>query len=318
MATDGRGVSHTRGSGAVAVPLPAGQTAGMSQWSDLARPPLRQPALARALTLGPDADWRAVEVVAATGSTNADVAARARDGEPEGLVLVADHQDAGRGRLGRSWQAPPRAALAVSVLLRPAVDPARWSWLPLLVGLGVAEALTRTCGLPAGLKWPNDVLVPEPVRGEAPEQGERRKVCGVLAEAVAGPDGVPVAAVLGFGLNVDQARDELPVPAATSLRLAGAATLDRDTVLRACLRAVAVRYRSWVEAGGDPRASGLGAAYREACLTLGLEVEVSLPGDAEPVRGVAEEVDDEGRLVVRTPSGPRALAAGDVVHVRPA
>ncbi len=290
----------------------------MSQWSDLARPPLRRPALARALTQGPDAAWRALEVVASTGSTNADVAARARAGEPEGLVVVADHQDAGRGRLGRGWQAPPRAALAVSVLLRPPVDPARWSWLPLLTGLGVAEALVRTCGVPAGLKWPNDVLVPEPERGRPPEEGERRKVCGVLVEAVTGPDGAPVAAVAGFGLNVDQGRDELPVPGATSLRLAGAATLDRDTVLRACLRAVAVRYRQWVDADGDPRASGVGAAYREACLTLGLEVEVTLPGRSAPLRGVAEEVDDEGRLVVSASGGREALAAGDVVHVRPA
>lgn len=294
----------------------------MNVWSDLSRPPLRQAGLSRALTQGGTASsWRALEVVPRTGSTNADVAARARAGEAEGLVLTADHQTGGRGRLDRAWTAPPRSSLAVSVLLRPSVDPARWSWLPLLVGVAVAEALNRTCGVPAGLKWPNDVLVPEPRRGEAPELGERRKVCGILAEAVAGPDGVPVAAVVGFGLNVDQERPELPVPQATSLRLAGAATLDRDTVLRACLRAVAVRYRAWVEAGGDPRGGGLGAAYRAACLTLGQLVEVQLPG-AEPVRGVAEEVDAEGRLVVATGGGPDggrwALAAGDVVHVRPA
>jgi BirA family biotin operon repressor/biotin-[acetyl-CoA-carboxylase] ligase len=289
----------------------------VNQWTDLRRPPLRQRALARALTQGPEASWRAIEVVPRTGSTNADVAARAREGEPEGLVLVADHQEAGRGRLGRAWTAPPRAALAVSMLLRPAVDPARWSWLPLLVGVGITDALTRTCGLRAGLKWPNDVLVPEPRPGERPDDGERRKVCGILAEAVPGPDGAPGAAVVGFGLNVDQERAELPVPDATSLRLAGSAILDRDTVLRACLRAVGVRYRRWVEAGGDPRASGIGAAYREACRTLGLEVEVQRPG-TEPVRGVADEVDDAGRLVVTERGGGReALAAGDVVHVRP-
>ena len=172
------------------------------------------------------------------------------------------------------------------------------------------------CGVDAGLKWPNDVLVPEAGRGERSTDAPLRKVCGVLAEAVPGPDGVPVAAVVGFGLNVDQARDELPVPTATSLRLAGSATLDRDTVLRACLRAVAVRYRRWVEAAGDPRVGDVGAAYREACLTLGREVEVQLPG-AEPLRGVAEEVDDAGRLVVAVEgAGRRTLAAGDVVHVR--
>jgi BirA family transcriptional regulator, biotin operon repressor / biotin---[acetyl-CoA-carboxylase] ligase len=289
---------------------------GVSQWTDLRRPPLREPALARALTEGPDAPWRAIEVVPETGSTNAELVARAGAGEPEGLVLAADHQAAGRGRLGRSWSAPPRSSLAVSMLLRPAVDPSRWSWLPLLVGVAVTDALTHTCGVAAGLKWPNDVLIPQPRRGERPEDGERLKVCGILAEAVPGPMGAG-AAVLGFGLNVDQERDELPVPGATSLRLAGSATLDRDTVLRACLRAVAARYRRWVEAGGDPRGSGIGAAYREACLSLGLEVEVQLPG-SEPVRGVAQEVDDAGRLVVETGAGRRALAAGDVVHVRPA
>jgi BirA family biotin operon repressor/biotin-[acetyl-CoA-carboxylase] ligase len=287
----------------------------VNPWTDLQRPPLRQAALARALTQGPDAAWRVIEVVPETGSTNADVAARARAGEAEGLVLAADHQVAGRGRLGRAWEAPPRAGLAVSVLLRPPVAADRWSWLPLLTGLAVVDALTRVCGLPAGLKWPNDVLVPEPVRGRPPEQGERRKVCGVLAEAVHGADGVPAAAVVGFGLNVDQERDELPVPTATSLRLAGAATLDRDTVLRACLRALAVRYRRWADAGGDPRASGVGPAYREACLSLGQEVDVRLPGP-NGVRGVAEGVDDDGRLVVAAPDGVHALAAGDVVHVR--
>jgi BirA family biotin operon repressor/biotin-[acetyl-CoA-carboxylase] ligase len=289
----------------------------VNPWTDLQRPPLRRAALERALTQGPDAAWRAVEVVAQTGSTNADLVARARTGEPEGLVLAADHQVAGRGRLGRGWDAPPRAGLAVSVLLRPPVDPARWSWLPLLTGLAVVDALTRVCGVPAGLKWPNDVLVPEPVRGRPPEQGERRKVCGVLAEAVPGADGVPAAAVVGLGLNVDQERDELPVPTATSLRLAGAATLDRDTVLRACLRALAARYGRWVDAGGSARASGVGAAYREACLTLGQEVEVQLPG-RDRLRGVAEGVDDDGRLVVASPAGVQALAAGDVVHLRPA
>ena len=285
-------------------------------WTDLDRPPLREVAVARALTQGPDAAWREVHVVASTGSTNADVARLAAAGEPEGYVLVADHQAAGRGRLGRSWWAPPRAGLAASVLLRPSVDPARWSWLPLLAGLGVVDALRRVCGVDAGLKWPNDVLVPEAGRGERPGDAPLRKVCGVLAEAVPGPDGVPVAAVVGFGLNVDQVRDELPVPTATSLRLAGSATLDRDTVLRACLRAVAVRYRGWVDADGDPRAGDVGAAYREACVTLGREVEVQLPG-VEPLHGVAEEVDDAGRLVVAVRGGARrTLAAGDVVHVR--
>jgi BirA family biotin operon repressor/biotin-[acetyl-CoA-carboxylase] ligase len=282
-----------------------------SRYTSLDRPPLSEQALTSALT-GPNGSWRALAVVAETGSTNADVAARAAGGEAEGLVLVTDHQRAGRGRLSRTWSSPPRSSLAVSVLLRPQGVPAeRLGWLPLLGGLAVVDALTSRCGLPARLKWPNDVLVTD--------EGEERKVCGILAEVVPGhgtaPDGQGLAVVLGAGINVTQTRAELPVPAATSLRLAGAATTDRDTVLRAYLRALAVRYRAFVAAAGDPRSSGIGSAYREACATLGRQVEIHLPsGSAE--RGLAQEVDDEGRLVVLVGEEPRPFAAGDVVHVR--
>ncbi|MBL8932296.1 MAG: biotin--[acetyl-CoA-carboxylase] ligase [Kineosporiaceae bacterium] len=290
------------------------QTPPPSPFTDLDRPPLRARALTTALT-GPDGAWRAVEVVAETGSTNADLAVRAAAGEPEGLVLVADHQRSGRGRLARQWSAPVRSAISVSVLLRPGGIPAeRLGWIPLLGGVAVVDALRERCGLPARLKWPNDVLVPRDGLPEDPRDG---KVCGVLAEVV---PGTPVPAiVLGVGINVTQTRAELPVPTATSLRLAGSAVTDRDTVLRAYLRALAVRYRAFVDAAGDPRRSGIGAAYREACATLGMRVEVQLPGD-DRVRGRAQEVDEDGRLVVlvEQTGGPvfRPFAAGDVVHLR--
>ncbi len=285
-----------------------GRTVGNGPWSELSRPPLRETPLRLALAGGLRPAWRQVVVVAGTGSTNADLAARAAAGEPGGLVLVADHQSAGRGRLARTWTAPARSSVAVSVLLRPAqdggVERARWAWLPLLAGVAAVDALTRTCGLPARLKWPNDVLVPDPDAGAA------GKICGILAEVVGD------AVVLGAGINASQGREELP-PGGTSLLLAGAATTSRDTVVRAYLRALAARYQQWVGAGGDPRASGIGPAYREACATLGLPVQVRLPG-ADPVVGLAEEVDDEGRLVVRDRAGRLVpLAAGDVVHVRP-
>src|SRR5687767_6535766 len=118
-------------------------------WERLDRPPLRSAALRRALTSGPRPAWRDLLVVPATGSTNADLAERARAGEPEGLVLTTDDQRAGRGRLDRPWTAPPRSSLAASVLLRPPVPPARWSWLSLLAGVAVTDALVRTCGLEA-------------------------------------------------------------------------------------------------------------------------------------------------------------------------
>ncbi|MGN6299723.1 MAG: biotin--[acetyl-CoA-carboxylase] ligase [Angustibacter sp.] len=279
-------------------------TPGSTPWADLSRPPLRAAALRRAL-LDPAGPWTSLEVVAATGSTNADLAALARAGRAApGAVLTTDDQQAGRGRRDRTWTTPPRSSVAVSVLLQPRDVPrAAWTWLPLVVGVGVVDALVRVAGLDARLKWPNDVLVGD------------LKICGVLAEVVETPDGPAVVA--GIGLNVSQSAEELPVPTATSLAVAGAATTDRDTVLRAVLRGVAARYDAWTQADGDPRRSSVGAAYRERCATIGQQVRVELPGE-QVLTGEAEGVDDEGRLLVRAHSGDvRALAAGDVVHVRP-
>jgi BirA family biotin operon repressor/biotin-[acetyl-CoA-carboxylase] ligase len=283
---------------------------------------LRAAALRRALLHPP---WTSVDVVAATGSTNADLATAAQSGAVgPGAVLVTDHQRQGRGRRDRTWTAPPRSSLAVSVLLAPGagatpVPSTRWSWLPLLAGLGVVDALVRTAGLEARLKWPNDVLVETPAG--APTTGGWHKVCGVLAEVVPTPSGQAV--VVGMGINVNQREDELPgagpggVPGG-SLATLGAATTDRDTVLRSVLRAIGARYEQWVDAGGDPRASGVGAAYREASATIGQRVVVHLPG-GEALPGVAEGVDDDGCLLLKPDdgSGVRALAAGDVVHLRP-
>ena len=132
-------------------------------------------------------------------------AARQETAEP-GTVLVADYQSAGRGRLGRTWTAPPGTSIAMSVLVRPdGVDPARWTWLPLLTGLAVADGLSGAAGLEARLKWPNDVLVGD------------RKVCGILAERVETPVGP--ACVVGMGINTHLERADLPVPTATSVAI---------------------------------------------------------------------------------------------------
>jgi len=245
-----------------------------SRYGDLDRPPLRAEALARALAAD---GWR-VEVLPETGSTNAVVAERARAGEEPGLVVVAERQTAGRGRLDRQWLSPPRAGLTFSVLLAP--PPAQLSWVPLMGGLAVATAVREQTGVDAVLKWPNDVLVGD------------RKLAGLLAEAVDGK------VVLGIGLNVTTRREELPVEQATSLALEGADTTDRDTLLRAVLRALSF---------GEAQRS----AYRQLCSTLGRQVRVELPG-GDSVEGTAQEVDDQGRLVV----DGVAYAAGDVVHLR--
>ncbi len=251
----------------------------------------------RAFTLTPTL-WRDIRIVEETGSTNADVHAAATAGAPEGLVLIAERQTGGRGRLGRSWEAPARSGLTFSVLLRPAaVPPVNRGWIPLLAGIAVADVLRQVAEVDAQLKWPNDVLVGD------------LKVAGILAEVI------DDAVVVGIGLNVSLRPEELPVPAATSLAIEGAATTDRDPILRAVLRELARRYVAWRDGGGGPGAGGVRAAYAERCLTLGEKVRVALPSGDE-LEGEAIAVDVLGQLVVRTESGDRKLSAGDVVHVR--
>ena len=267
-----------------------------------ARAPLDAASLHRQ-AVRPDALWRAVEVVGRTGSTNADLLARALAGEPEGVVLAAEEQTAGRGRMGRAWVAPPRAALTFSMLLRPTPPPVRRGWLPLLAGLAVAEAVTAVTGVPVGLKWPNDVLV-----GDA-------KLCGILAESAGD------AVVVGVGLNVSTEPAELPGPGpgalpATSLRAAGATALDREPLLLAILAAVERWYQAWQNARGDPERSGLRAAYTGRSATIGRNIRAELPG-GKTLSGPAVGVDPDGRLLVRVSSGAEvAVAAGDVVHLR--
>ncbi|OII66597.1 biotin--[acetyl-CoA-carboxylase] ligase [Streptomyces sp. CC77] len=277
------------------------------RWSDLDRPPLNAAALRRAL-LRPGSLWTSLEVVPSVDSTNSDLARRAPD-LPEGAVLVAEEQTAGRGRLDRTWSAPARSGIFVSVLLKPAVPVQRLAWLPLLTGVAAATALARAAGVDTALKWPNDLLVHV---GKGADK-EERKAGGILAERAA-EHGV----VVGLGLNVTLRADELPVPTAGSLALADAVCTDRDPLLRAVLRSLEEWYRRWTAADGDPAASGLQEAYAAGCATLGRTVRAELPGD-RALTGEAVAVDGDGRLVVATADGGReAVGAGDIVHLRPA
>ncbi|MFF1299239.1 MULTISPECIES: biotin--[acetyl-CoA-carboxylase] ligase [unclassified Streptomyces] len=280
-----------------------------SRWSDLDRPPLNGAALRRGLVRdgGHGGLYCDVDVVQSTGSTNNDLVGLAVKGDAEeGAVLVAEEQTAGRGRLDRQWTAPARSGLFFSVLLKPAEVPvARWGWLPLLTGVAVATGLSRAAGIDTALKWPNDLLVSI--------GGEERKAGGILAER-AGEDGV----VVGVGINVTLREQELPVPQAGSLLLAGAITTDRDPLLRAVLRSLEEWYGRWREAGGDPAASGLQETYAAGCATLGRTVRAELPGDRS-ITGEAVAVDGDGRLVIATEEGVQEpVGAGDIVHLRPA
>ncbi|MFE9255196.1 biotin--[acetyl-CoA-carboxylase] ligase [Streptomyces sp. NPDC006879] len=285
-------------------PVPrSGSDPSAGRWSNLERPPLSASALRRALVTDGGL-WTSAELVSSTGSTNSDLAARAAE-LPEGAVLVAEEQTAGRGRLDRTWTAPARSGLFFSVLLKPGehqVPTERWHWLTLLAGVATATAVSRTAGVDTALKWPNDLLVAV--------EGEERKAGGILAERAG--DSV----VIGIGLNVTLSAAELPVPLAGSLTLAKAAVTDRDPLLRAVLRSLADWYGRWCAAGGDPGASGLQETYAAGCSTLGRTVRAELPG-GRTLSGEAVAVDGEGRLVVRTGDGAEeAVGAGDVVHLR--
>jgi len=280
--------------------------ANSNRWSDLDRPPLNAVALRRALVRDKGL-WSDVQVVDRTGSTNTDLVALAVDGKAEeGTVLVAEEQDAGRGRLDRRWTAPARSGLFFSVLLKPTGVPVgRWGWLPLLTGVAVATGLSRSAGVDTALKWPNDLLVTV--------EGAERKAGGILAER-AGADAV----VVGIGINVTLRADELPVPGAGSLALAGATSTDRDTILRTVLRSLEQWFVKWRSVEGDPAASGLQDTYAAGCATLGRLVRAELPGDRS-VSGEAVAVDGDGRLVLATAEGvQQPVGAGDIVHLRPA
>ncbi|MGO4188134.1 biotin--[acetyl-CoA-carboxylase] ligase [Pseudarthrobacter sp. TAF60_1] len=258
-------------------------------------------------------------VVESTGSTNADLL-RAVTVEPKDWpdmsVLTAEHQTAARGRLDRSWEAPPLSSVSVSIVLRPMNADGRplpthtYSWLSLLAALALRETLLETARIPAELKWPNDVLV----RG--------RKIAGILAQMGPMGDGSVPAVVLGTGLNVTLTAAELPVPTATSVALEQPLTDDRTQLLKSYLASFARLYRSFCNADGDPTAGLAGGPslhkrVESVMVTLGRQVRAQLPGDHEII-GHATRLDEYGSLlVVDQDAREHVVTAGDVVHLRP-
>ncbi|HEY1531316.1 MAG TPA: biotin--[acetyl-CoA-carboxylase] ligase [Galbitalea sp.] len=248
-----------------------------------------------------------VRILDEAGSTNDVLAGLVHAGDAAAFTTVLTlNQTAGRGRLGRVWSAPPGKTLAASVLVRPAVPGSvPLGWIPLLAGAAMSSAIDSLLGGGrTGLKWPNDVQV------------DGLKVCGVLAELVPSGDAV----IVGTGVNLTLAEDELPVPTATSLALAGAT--DRgdqlvDAVLAGYLRILLELLDRLAGFGGDARASGAHRTVSEWCRTIGREVRVSLPGGSD-LFGTATGIDETGRLLVREQDGNRItpVAAGDVTHLR--
>ncbi len=239
-----------------------------------------------------------LELVARTGSTNADLRARAGDAAswPHLSVLATRDQTAGRGRLDRVWTAPAGAALAVSVMLRPRLDPVLRGWIPLIAGVAMADAIAAQLpGRDVAVKWPNDVLV------------DGRKICGILAEAS------DDAVIVGAGVNTAMTGEQLPVPTATSFAVLGAVA-DEDRLLADYLDRLD-ELLGTLSTSGDPMAGGVHAVATARSATLGREVEVTLPG-GRMLAGTAVALDDEGRLVVAADGHRDAVSAGDVVHAR--
>jgi BirA family biotin operon repressor/biotin-[acetyl-CoA-carboxylase] ligase len=219
-------------------------------------------------------------------STNDEAAARAGAGAAEGIVVVADTQSWGRGRRGRTWEAPAGSSLLVSVFLRPAAP-----HLALVgAGLAAADACRSVAGVDVGLKWPNDVVL------DGPGDEAGAKLAGILAEGVAG------GVVVGLGLNVDWGGVALPAGGASLAQVSGR-DVDRAALLVGYLVALEARCRQGPEA--------LMADYRAACSTIGCHVRLELPG-GESLEGRATGVAEDGRLLV----DGRPVAAGDVVHLR--
>lgn len=224
---------------------------------------------------------RVIHALDEVGSTQAEVARLAAEGAPEGVVVTARHQRAGRGRLGRAWWDEPGESLLLSVLLRPPVA-SRVPQLGLVGGLAVVDAVAAETGLTPGMRWPNDVMVGE------------RKVCGVLAEAATRADGGVDRVILGIGLNVNQESFPPDVAGrASSLRLLTGRVHDGERLLATLLEALDARYCEFLAESEDLR-----AAWRRHSVTLGARVRA-----ADGREGVAVDLDETGALLVRAEDG---------------
>ncbi|MBN2177754.1 MAG: biotin--[acetyl-CoA-carboxylase] ligase [Demequinaceae bacterium] len=268
------------------------------------RRPLDIAHLTRTLT-APVGPLPKVTVVKASPSTNADLVEGLKEGAqwPHLSALVAEWQTAGHGRSGRSWETPKGTALTVSFVVRPRGIPNdRLGWVPLIAGLAVVRTLKHD-GLEASLKWPNDVLVMDPLKRRLSGWGPARKVAGILCEAVG------EAIVVGIGLNVSQEEQELPVPHAISLALAQSTNLDRASLLAGIATELGSLLSLWESEGGE---GSVPAEVVSACDTIGRAVEVDRPGGSH-LSGVAKGLSPEGGLIVEMGAGwVETVLAGDV------
>ena len=240
-------------------------------------------------------------------STNELALAAAQSGSPDGTVIVADRQTAGRGRLARTWESPAARNLYVSILIRRLPSDERLGWLPLLAGTAAAAAIHILTPLSPSLKWPNDLLVGS------------KKVGGILSESQGiGTDNA--CAVLGIGLNVNWLPEEMPTelkPIATSLAAEMQTPVDRARLLARLLIELEQRVDQWRR--GD--LAGLATEYRTHCGTIGQQVRIDVGGGGQ-LEGTVTGIEPDGSLRLHSGSGrfaqDRIVHTGDVMHLRPA
>ena len=232
--------------------------------------------------------WK-LEVVAHTGSTNSDLAARARCGEcPDFTALVALDQDTGKGRLTRTWTTPPGTAVAMSVALPLAGE--HWGLVPIAMGVAVVRAL-NDCGIGATLKWPNDVYIGE------------KKVCGVLGEIAES------TVVIGAGINVLQTDENIGFESGISVAMAGSRVTREEVAAR-----VLIHLEETVDLlESDPHV--LIETYRAVSATVGKQVRIYLD-ETTCVEGRAVDIAEDGQLLVDIDGEVRPFASGDVYHLR--
>ena len=253
--------------------------------TDAPRAPLDKKAISQEISRY----WR-VSVVEVTGSTQDDLYELASTGAaiPK-TILASEYQSSGRGRLDRTFEAAPHSALTFSIYIEPKVEKEEWSFLTLLAGVSVHEALHALDPQTViGIKWPNDLLIGD------------KKFVGMIAQATA--KGV----VLGIGINVGMSLEELPVDTATSLAIEGFAELDRNVILAAIINHFEINLEMW-----ENDKSFL-AEYRSASVTIGKDVEVTLPG-GKTINSRAVDISYSGGLLLEDGS---EVTVGDVVHLR--
>jgi BirA family biotin operon repressor/biotin-[acetyl-CoA-carboxylase] ligase len=225
-------------------------------------------------------------------STQAAANRLAGEGAPEGSVVVADHQTRGRGRQGRNWWAEAGSSLLVSIILRPSIPADRLPHFPLLGAVAGLEALKSVANLPIFIKWPNDLLV------------NQQKVAGILAGA-GSADRQVLQVIMGIGINVNQQSFPPDLQGqATSLALASGSEISREAVLEALLRSLDSWYRRYLEQGFSP----VREAWRPGAVTLGQAVTISAPA----LEGVAEDLDEDGALLVRAEGRLVRIFSGEI------